>query len=71
MIWLELSNGQLVEATATLDIESLELQRPSAREAQTTELSSFRSVATIRQSDESVQAGGLGPRFEFVIQANQ
>ena len=70
-IWLELSNGKLVEATATLDIESLELQRPSAKEAQTTELSSFRSVATIRQSDESVQAGGLAPRFEFVIQANQ
>jgi len=70
-VWLEIADGKLIEATATLDIESLELLRPTAREALTTELSSFRSVATIRQSAELLATDGTNPRFEFVIQANQ
>jgi len=70
-IWFEIADGKLIEATATLDIESLELQRPAAREAMSTELSSFRSVATLRQSAELIQTDGTNPRFEFVVQANQ
>ncbi len=70
-IWFEIAGGKLIEATVTLDIESLVLLRPAAREALTTELSSFRSVATIRQSAELLASDGTNPRFEFVMQANQ
>ena len=70
-IWLQLADGDLVEATATLNLDSLQLRRPSEEGRQVTELSDFRGVATVRKSKVNPLAGGTRPLFEFVMQATR
>ena len=74
-LWLQLEDGGLVEATTTLNLDSLQLRRGSSERAvqsgEVTELANFRGVASVRRSKENALAGGRRPLFEFVVQATQ
>lgn len=70
-VWIEIDDGQLAEATTTLNLDSLQLERPGRAANGYTELADFRGVATIRQSQEHALAGGERPQFEFVVQGTR
>lgn len=70
-VWLELDHGELIEATATLALDTLELRQAGAERSGTTRLDDFRAVATLRRSRVNALAGGSRPQLEFVVQATQ
>ncbi len=70
-LWFELAEGELIEATATLALDTLELRQAGAQRSGTTRLDDFRAVATLRRSAANALAGGSRPQLEFVVQATQ
>ena len=70
-VWLELEAGELVEATVTLALDTLELRQAGTQRRSTTRLDDFRAVATLRRSRVNALAGGSRPQLEFVVQATQ